>query len=155
MKLFLGATMKFVSVKNGNYTMFIDLETGTKIRKNDLDFFEPEYPESMDVKITNCCDMGCKFCLKPSVKLSVEESTKEISNICLGDKVLSMNIETNELQLKPVVKLYERDYEGELISIETTTDNVLTCTPNHKVYTVNRGYIRADELTENDVLVLN
>lgn len=147
--------MRFVSYTNGNYRVSIDLKTGTKIRKNDLDFFEPEYPESMDVKITNCCDMGCKFCLKSSAKLNVEESTKEISNIRLGDKVLSMNIETNELQLKPVVKLYERDYEGELISIETTTGNVLTCTPNHKVYTVNRGYIRADELTENDVLVLN
>ena len=85
--------MHFVKVKNGNYMMFIDLETGTKIRKNDLDFFEPEYPESMDVKITNCCDMGCKFCLKPSAKLSVEGSTKEISNIRLGDKVLSMNID--------------------------------------------------------------
>lgn len=147
--------MRFVSYTNGNYRVSIDLMTGTKIRKNDLDFFEPEYPESMDVKITNCCDMGCKFCLKPSAKLNVEESTKEISNIHIGDKVLSMNIETNMLQLKPVVKLYERDYEGDLISIETTTGNVLTCTPNHKVYTVNRGYVRADELTENDVLVLN
>ena len=54
--------MKFVKVKNGNYTMFIDLETGTKIRKNDLDFFDPEKPESMDIKITNKCDMGCAFC---------------------------------------------------------------------------------------------
>ena len=33
--------MKFVKVKNGNYTMYLDLETGTKIRKNDLDFFDP------------------------------------------------------------------------------------------------------------------
>ena len=142
------------SYKNGNYNVKI-FKDGTKIRFNNLDNLTPEKPESMDLKITNKCDMGCKFCLKPSVKLNIEESTKEISNIRLGDKVLSMNIETNELQLKPVVKLYERDYEGELISIETTTGNVLTCTPNHKVYTVNRGYIRADELTENDVLVLN
>ena len=54
--------MKFVKVKNGNYTMYLDLETGTKIRKNDLDFFDPEKPESMDIKITNKCDMGCQFC---------------------------------------------------------------------------------------------
>ena len=54
--------MKFVKVKNGNYTMYIDLETGTKIRKNDLDCFIPEKPESMDIKITNKCDMGCAFC---------------------------------------------------------------------------------------------
>ena len=54
--------MKFVKVKNGNYTMYLDLETGTKIRKNDLDFFNPEKPESMDIKITNKCDMGCASC---------------------------------------------------------------------------------------------
>lgn len=54
--------MKFVKVKNGNYTMYIDLETGTKIRKNDLDCFIPEKPESMDIKITNKCDRGCAFC---------------------------------------------------------------------------------------------
>ena len=54
--------MKFVKVKNGNYTMYLDLDTGTKIRKNDLDFFDPEKPESMDIKITNKCDMGCAFC---------------------------------------------------------------------------------------------
>ena len=53
--------MSFVKVKNGNYMMFIDLETGTKIRKNNLDCFIPEKPESMDIKITNKCDMGCAF----------------------------------------------------------------------------------------------
>ena len=54
--------MSFVKVKNGNYMMFIDLATGTKIRKNNLDCFIPERPESMDIKITNKCDIGCAFC---------------------------------------------------------------------------------------------
>lgn len=54
--------MSFVKVKNGNYMMFIDLATGAKIRKNNLDCFIPERPESMDIKITNKCDMGCAFC---------------------------------------------------------------------------------------------
>lgn len=52
----------FVQYKNGNYDVFIDLDTGTKIRKNDLDFFEPDTVESLDIKITNRCDMGCQFC---------------------------------------------------------------------------------------------
>ena len=147
--------MKFVKVKNGNYDILFDITTGTKIRKNNEDCFIPEKPESMDIKITNMCDRGCAFCLKSSAKLNVEEGTKEISNIKLGDKVWSMNIQTKEYQLRPVVKLYERNYTGDLISIETESGNILTCTPNHKVYTKNRGYIRADELDENDVLVLN
>lgn len=48
--------------KNGNYSVLIDLETGTKIRENDLDFFRADFPESFDVKITNQCDIGCAFC---------------------------------------------------------------------------------------------
>ena len=51
--------------KNGNYTVTI-LRDGTKIRANNLDCFIPEKPESMDVKITNCCDMGCPMCHEDS-----------------------------------------------------------------------------------------
>lgn len=51
--------------QNGNYTVTI-LKDGTKIRYNTLDFFVPEKPESMDVKITNCCDMGCPMCHEDS-----------------------------------------------------------------------------------------
>ena len=51
--------------QNGNYTVTI-LKDGTKIRYNTLDFFAPEKPESMDVKITNCCDIGCPMCHEDS-----------------------------------------------------------------------------------------
>lgn len=51
--------------QNGNYTVTI-LKDGTKIRYNTLDFFAPEKPESMDVKITNYCDMGCPMCHEDS-----------------------------------------------------------------------------------------
>lgn len=47
--------------KNGNYTVSL-YEDGTKIRENDLDYFEADTVESMDIKITNCCDMGCSMC---------------------------------------------------------------------------------------------
>lgn len=59
--------MNFVHYKNGNYNVHIDLDNGTKIRENNLDFFKPDYPESMDIKITNMCDMGCKFCHENSM----------------------------------------------------------------------------------------
>lgn len=51
--------------KNGDYTVTL-LSDGTKIRENDLDYFTPEKPESMDIKITNCCDMGCPMCHEDS-----------------------------------------------------------------------------------------
>lgn len=47
--------------KNGNYKVSIYAD-GTKIRYGKVDKFEPEFPESIDLKITNYCDKGCKFC---------------------------------------------------------------------------------------------
>jgi organic radical activating enzyme len=47
--------------QNGNYTVSI-YDDGTKIRENDLDFFECATVEALDIKITNRCHRGCKFC---------------------------------------------------------------------------------------------
>lgn len=58
----------WVRYQNGNYTVSIDLDTGTKIRENDLDFFEAKFPESMDLKITNKCHNGCAFCHENSTR---------------------------------------------------------------------------------------
>lgn len=51
--------------QNGNYTVHI-YSDGTKIRENDLDHFDAEFPESFDIKITNQCDMGCPMCHEDS-----------------------------------------------------------------------------------------
>ena len=56
----------WVSYQNGNYKVSIDLDTGTKIRENDLDFFDAAFPESMDIKITNRCNMNCPMCHEDS-----------------------------------------------------------------------------------------
>lgn len=53
---------RFVRYQNGNYTVTMDTKTGTKIRENDLDFFRADFPESMDIKICNKCDLGCPQC---------------------------------------------------------------------------------------------
>lgn len=56
----------WVSYRNGNYDVYINTLNGTKIRKNDLDFFDPEFPESMDIKITQCCKHNCPQCHEAS-----------------------------------------------------------------------------------------
>lgn len=53
---------RFVRYQNGNYTVTIDTKDGTKIRESDLDFFRADFPESMDIKICNKCDLGCPMC---------------------------------------------------------------------------------------------
>lgn len=60
--------MRWVKYHNGNYDVYIDLDTGTKIRKNELDKLTPSHPESMDIKITNRCKHGCVMCHENSTK---------------------------------------------------------------------------------------
>lgn len=47
--------------RNNNYTVSLFNE-GTKIRRTEDEEFKPIFPESMDVKISNQCDMGCPMC---------------------------------------------------------------------------------------------
>lgn len=46
---------------NGNYKVLLGSQ-GTKIRYNDANYFEPEFPESIDCKISNRCNMNCFMC---------------------------------------------------------------------------------------------
>ena len=53
--------------KNGNFTTKI-FDNGSKIRETEEDKFIPAFAENMDIKISNYCDMGCKFCHEGSTK---------------------------------------------------------------------------------------
>lgn len=51
-----------VSYKNGNYTVMLNLNDGSKMRFNNLDNLTPDHAESMDLTISKYCEMGCPFC---------------------------------------------------------------------------------------------
>lgn len=50
---------------NGNYKVSI-FDNGTKIRETDDIYFKSAFPECMDIKITNYCDMNCPYCHEAS-----------------------------------------------------------------------------------------
>ena len=52
--------------KNGNYWVYI-YDDGTKIRRG-KGKFNPVFPESIDIKITNECDANCEWCSEDSNK---------------------------------------------------------------------------------------
>ena len=82
---------KIGSYKNGNYmvTMFDD---GTKIRYNKEDHFEAEFPESIDIKITNRCERQCAQCHEMStidgvhanLKYPILDSLKPYTELAIG-----------------------------------------------------------------------
>jgi len=52
--------------QNGNYIVSI-YDDGTKIRETNEDGFISSFPECIDLKITNKCDMLCPFCHENSI----------------------------------------------------------------------------------------
>ena len=63
--------------KNGNYLVGI-FDDGTKVRTTKENEFIPEFPECMDIKITNYCDKKCPYCHEAS---STEGKHGDILNV--------------------------------------------------------------------------
>lgn len=51
--------------KNGNYLVKI-FKDGSKVRFTLDDYYNPSFPESIDIKITNYCDNNCPMCHEKS-----------------------------------------------------------------------------------------
>jgi len=109
-------------------------------------------------------EFGCNPCCLPGdVVLTTKEhglmTMKEIvDNLNKTDiSVLSYNHENDICEYVPVEAAKATRPNAELIELEIDTEvgtKTLRLTPDHRVYTKNRGYVRADELNENDDLVI-
>lgn len=71
-------------------------------------------------------------------------------------KVLSFNEKTFNKEWKEIEAVEKMSDKAELLKIsDEATDKYILCTPTHKVYTKNRGYVMAKDLLENDELEIN
>ena len=100
---------------------------------------------------TEVIDSGYTFCFLAGTKVLTENGLKNIEDIKLGEKVYSLNTDTNVRELKEVTRLI-RSRTTETLEI-TVGDNVIKTTPRHEFYIVDKGWIRAYELEVGDVLV--
>lgn len=73
-----------VTYTNGSYTVSLDLETGTKVREWSEPATPPEFPESMDLKITDYCDAGCAWCHEQSTKRGKHGNLSDILRMVEG-----------------------------------------------------------------------
>lgn len=63
------------------------------------------------------------------------------------------NIETGEVEFKHITRSAETGVAKEIIEItDEATGRTIRCTPEHQIYTKNRGYVEAQHLREDDVL---
>jgi len=70
-------------------------------------------------------------------------------------KVLSYNIESNQEEWKPITAFAETSPKAKVMKItDEESGKSIVVTPEHKVFTKNRGYVMAKDLTETDELVI-
>ena len=134
--------------KNGNYDVVI-FQDGTKIRASDDENFIPTRIESLDCKITNQCNMGCAFCFVEGTEVDTKEGKIKIEEIKPETEVYSYNINSNLIEYNKVLNTFKRHYKGKIIKIYIG-NYVISCTPEHHIYTQNRGYVEAKDLQYDD-----
>jgi ribonucleoside-diphosphate reductase alpha chain len=71
-------------------------------------------------------------------------------------EVLSYNTETNQQEWKPITAFAETSPKAKVMKItDEESGKSIVVTPEHKVFTKNRGYVMAKDLVETDELVIN
>lgn len=87
-------------------------------------------------------------CLHPETLIETSQGLVEIQHLNKGDLVYTLNEDTKEKELKPIVKVHKNISNEQMFEIKTSK-GTLRITGNHKVLT-QRGWVRADELTLDD-----
>jgi len=97
-------------------------------------------------------------CIRKGQGVKTNKGIINIENIKIGDNIYTYNIKSKKNEYKKVLKTYTNlqksnsyDY---FLQIELWNGKILEVTPNHKIYTTNRGYVRADQLNENDDILV-
>lgn len=65
-------------------------------------------------------------------------------------RVWSYNTETQETELKPITRWFKNP-GSEILEIGLNDGATVRCTPNHKIWTSNRGWVMAGEILSDDV----
>ena len=89
-----------------------------------------------------------------SLVVMSDGSRKAIEDVVVGDEVLSFNTSEGVFEPKPVVMTHAVATDKRIVRVRHS-EGVLECTEDHEVWTANRGYVKAIELTPADVIQLS
>lgn len=115
--------------------------------------------EVAPVYMTNLCVAG-------DTTVTVMLESGEIQDVQVSDvptlcasgnvKVWSRNVRTGKLEFKDVTAAVKTSPSARVMRVtDVKTGYSVVCTPEHRIYTKNRGYVRADELNATDELYVD
>ncbi len=117
--------------------------------------------DTMQNSLSDCYEgyetIATNPCLVGNTKITTSLGNIEIINLCNMDlsnvKVLTYNTETKITEWEEIVDCFKTKDNANIIELELEDGENIELTPDHKVYTENRGYINASDLEEDDILI--
>jgi len=98
-------------------------------------------------------DKGIIHCIDGDANVTMASGrTKSLRDVQIGDQILSYNEEEKMFEAQEVTNFWNRGIKSTL-TIELENGKTITCTPDHKFLTHNRGWVEAQYLTQADDLV--
>ena len=98
-------------------------------------------------------EKGIIHCIDGDASVTMANGrTKSLRNVQIGEHVLSYNEEEKIFEAQEVTNFWNRGVKP-VLTIELEDGNTITCTPDHKFLTHNRGWVEAQYLTLNDNIV--
>ena len=99
--------------------------------------------------------MALGECYTPEVMILCESGWKQLKDVTKDDNVLTLNTETNNIEIQKVSRKIEYDYDGELINLESRNISE-SVTPNHGYPIYNRynkfsGFYTAENIFNHEV----
>ena len=93
-------------------------------------------------------------CVSGDTLINTDRGIIKIKCINQNDNVLSYNVVSNSLEYKKVLNTFKIPNSKKLLKLTILDDNGfehnIKCTPEHKIYTHNRGFVEAQFLTCDD-----
>ena len=99
--------------------------------------------------------MALGECYTPEVMILCESGWKQLKDVTKDDNVLTLNTETNNIEIQKVSRKIEYDYDGELINLESRNISE-SVTPNHgypiyNSYNKFSGFYTAENIFNHEV----
>lgn len=105
------------------------------------------------IRMSNLCVSGNTIITIMNLDGDLEDiQIKELQNRN-GDKVYSRNVLSGKDSFQSIINFAKTGIDRKVMKItDEETGNYVVCTPEHKIYTKNRGYVEAKELKSDDIL---
>ncbi len=113
--------------------MVDELLTEREEKKAQRNEFSPEDQEYEQYDRQQAAVKVIMNCFTPDTEVLTPDGVQNIRDLGVGDEVYSLDPETMEMEVKPVVETHAYpDYDGELVDIETSKID-FNVTPNHRM----------------------